>query len=91
MLRALRNTVVILPNDRTETVTEAGLVLEKSYNPELGLRRGKVISVGPKTFTVREGDEACYMAYSGVPAFVDDVRYLVMPEEDVVGITTEEV
>lgn len=87
MLKALRGRVIVLPNEREETVTESGIVLGKQYNPELGLRRGKVISVGEGVRDIKEGDEACYMAYSGHPLRVDDVLHLVIMEDDIVGIT----
>ena len=80
---------MILPNDRTETVTESGLVLGKDYNPELGLRRGKVISVGDNVHEVKVGDEACYMAFSGIAVNYDGVRYLTMYETEVVGVTVK--
>jgi co-chaperonin GroES (HSP10) len=89
MLQALRGRVIVLPNEREETVTESGIVLGKKYNPELGLRRGKVISAGAGVREVKEGDEACYMAYSGQPLRVDNTLYLVMMEDDIVGIGVE--
>ena len=90
MLQAIRGTVIVLPNERTETVTEAGIVLNEKYNPELGLRRGRVVSVGAGVRDVKEGDEACYMAYSGRPLRHEDTLYWVMMEDDVVGIGVEE-
>lgn len=89
MIQALRGRVIVLPNDRTETVTEAGIVLNEKYNPELALRRGKVISVGEGIRGIKEGDEACYMAFSGQPLRVDGELHLVMMEDDIVGLTTD--
>jgi co-chaperonin GroES (HSP10) len=87
MITAIRNQVIILPNERTETVTDAGLVLGTGYNPELGLRRGKIVSVGPNCREVKVGQEACYMAFSGRPLHYEEVRYLTMGEEEVIGVT----
>jgi co-chaperonin GroES (HSP10) len=87
MLKALRADVIILPNERTEFVTETGIVLDKNFNPELGLRRGKVIAIGDKCKEIRVGDEACYMAYSGRPLTYEGVTYKVMMEDEVVGKT----
>lgn len=86
MIKAIRNQVIILPNTKVQE-TESGLAVVGSYNPELGLRRGKVVSVGPNCREVREGDEACYMAFSGRPIHLDDMRYITMGEEEVIGIT----
>jgi co-chaperonin GroES (HSP10) len=86
MIKAIKNQVIVLPNEKV-TETETGLAVVGSYNPELGLRRGKVISVGSNCREVKEGDEACYMAFSGRPIHFEGVRYLSMAEEEVVGIT----
>lgn len=86
MIEAIRNQVIILPNERVQE-TESGLSIVGNYNPELGLRRGKVVAVGPRCREVREGDEACYMAFSGVPIHFEATRYITMGEEEVIGIT----
>lgn len=88
MLRPLRGKVLVLPNDKVKE-TEGGIIVPEavSYNPELGLRRGKVVSIGEGVRDVKVGDEACYMAYSGIAVTHEDVRYLTMAEEEVLGIT----
>lgn len=88
MLQALRHKVIIKPNDKVNE-TESGIQVVGSYNPELGLRRGRVVSVGEGCREVKEGDEACYMAYSGVPIKYEGERYLTMMEEEVVGVSVE--
>ncbi len=86
MIQALRGRIIVLPNEKVHD-TESGLAVIGPYNPELGLRRGKVMSVGKKVRDIKEGDEACYMAFSGQPLRRDDVLYLVMMEDDIVGLT----
>lgn len=86
MIQALRGRVVVLPNEPV-TETEGGISVVGSYNPEKGLRRGKVVSVGEGVRYVNEGDEACYLAFSGVPIHHEGTKYLVMMEDDVVGVT----
>ena len=89
MIRAIRNQVIILPNEKLHE-TESGIAIVGSYNPELGLRRGKVVSVGPYCREVKDTDEACYMAFSGRPIHYEGVRYLTMNEDEVVGVTVND-
>jgi co-chaperonin GroES (HSP10) len=51
------------------------------------MRRGKVVDVGTGVKEIKVGDEACYMAYTGLAVHHDGVRYLTMAEDEVIGIT----
>lgn len=89
MIEALAGKIILEPNERTNT-TDWGLeIVGGNYNPEGGLRRGKVVSVGAGCREVKVGDEACYMAYSGLPITFEGKKYLTMVEGEVIGITQD--
>jgi co-chaperonin GroES (HSP10) len=91
-MHALRGKVMILPKyhlNEKPTETESGLYVHGGYNPEGGLRRGTIVSIGEGVRDVKEGDEVCYMAHSGIGFKRDDTQYLTMGEEEIVGITNE--
>ncbi len=90
MLKPLKANVIVLPNEALKE-TKGGLVVPENvnYNPEGGMRRGKVVSVGDYCREVKVGDEACYMAYTGLPVQYEGTRYLMMPEAEILGITSE--
>ena len=85
MIKAMRGKVILLPNEKVNE-TESGLQVVGSYNPELGLRRGKVISTGDGCREVEEGQEVCYMAYSGVPIRYNGETYWTMHEDEIVAV-----
>jgi co-chaperonin GroES (HSP10) len=89
-MQALRGRVIVLPKyhlNEKPTETESGLYVVGGYNPEGGLRRGKVVSVGAEVKDVKVGDEACYMAHSGIGFKHNEIQYLNIAEEEILGVT----
>lgn len=92
MIKPLGNRVVVEPV-KEETATPSGIVL-----PETSEKRpvkGTVIAVGPGKLnekgerlpmSVKEGDKVVFSEYSTSEFKEGDKKYLVVQEEDILGI-----
>ena len=84
---------VLIEREAAEEKTAGGI-----YIPESGKekpQRGKVIAVGAgkrddqgnvHAVDVKAGDTVIFGKYSGTEVTVDDVEYVVMREDDIIGV-----
>ena len=84
---------VLVEREAAEEKTAGGI-----YIPESGKekpQRGKVIAVGAgkrdeqgkvHAVDVKAGDTVIFGKYSGTEVTVDDVEYVVMREDDIIGV-----
>ena len=84
---------VLIEREAAEEKTAGGI-----YIPESGKekpQRGKVIAVGAgkrddqgnvHAVDVKAGDTVIFGKYSGTEVTVDDVEYIVMREDDIIGV-----
>ena len=92
-LKPLGDRVVIEPIEREET-TASGL-----YIPETAKEKpqeGTVLAVGPGRWDengksrvamdVKEGDRVLYARYAGTEVKLDDKKYLILSEKDILAI-----
>jgi len=49
-------------------------------------QKGSVEAVGPEVKEVKKGDEILFDRYSGSKVKLDDIEYLIIKEEDILGI-----
>jgi len=49
-------------------------------------QRGKVEAIGSEAKDVKKGDTVLFDRYSGSKVQIDDVEYLIIKEEDILGI-----
>ena len=91
-LRPLGDRVVLKPVEREEK-TKSGIVLPDTAKekPQEGLvvavGNGKILENGTKlTLEVKEGDRVLFGKYSGTEIKVDGEEYLIVREDDVLGI-----
>ncbi len=49
-------------------------------------QKGKVEAVGSEVKEVKEGDQILFDKYSGSKVDIDNVEYLIIKEEDILGI-----
>ncbi len=49
-------------------------------------QKGKVEAVGSEVKEVKEGDQVLFDKYSGSKVNIDNVEYLIIKEEDILGI-----
>jgi len=84
---------VIVKRVEEETTSPGGIVLPGSATEKP--QRGEVIAVGNgrildngevRALDVKAGDNVLFGKYSGNEVKVDGVEYLVMKEEDIIGI-----
>jgi len=76
-----------------ERKTSSGIIIPETVSGEKP-QRGRIIATGPGKerdnkripLTVKTGDEVLFGKYSGTEIKVYDTEYLVMREEDIIGI-----
>ena len=90
----LGDRVVVKPIEKEE-VTSSGLVLPDTAKEKP--QQGEVVAAGPGrvgdngdrvALEVKVGDKILFGKYSGTEVKVDDDEYLMMREEDILGIVS---
>lgn len=79
----LGDRVIVKALENTET-RKNGIII-----PEMAKERpleGTVIAVGETATKVKPGDQILYGKYAGSEVTINDVKYLIMNQEDIVGI-----
>ena len=68
-------------------VDQVGLVIipKTAHEKEMQTNEGWVIAVGDEVDFCRPGDEIYYARYSGAWCVIDDQKFRVMNEEDILG------
>ena len=87
MIKPLADRVLIQPKE-AETKTASGLYIPDTAKETPS--EGKVLAVGPgkkdEPMEVKVGDEVIYGKYSGTEVTVDDVKYLIVKQSDILAI-----
>lgn len=91
-IRPLSDRIVVEPS-AIETKTAGGIVIPDSADKDKPIR-GTVIAIGTGKYVdgkimplqVKVGDNVLFGKYSGTNVKLDDKDYLVMREEDVMGV-----
>ena len=87
MIRPLADRVVIEPKE-AETKTAAGLYIPDTAKEKP--QQGTVVTAGPgkkdEEMEVKVGDVVLYGKYSGTEVTVDDKKYLIMKQSDILAI-----
>ncbi|MBQ0145422.1 MAG: co-chaperone GroES [Bacteroidales bacterium] len=87
MIKPLADRVLIQPKE-AETKTASGLFIPDTAKEKP--QEGKVIAVGPGKkdvpMEVKVGDEVLYGKYSGTEITVDDVKYLIVKQSEIMAI-----
>ena len=87
MIKPLADRVLIEPKE-AETRTAAGLYIPD--NAKEKPQQGKVIAVGPgkkdEPMEVKKGDEVLYGKYAGTEVSVEDKKYLIVKQSDILAI-----
>lgn len=81
-LTPLRDRVVILPA-KQEEMSRGGIIIPDTAKEKP--LKGSVISVG-KDCTLKVGDNVIHGRHAGTEIEVDEVKYLIMREDDVFAI-----
>ena len=87
MIRPLADRVLIEPKE-AETKTAAGIYIPDTAKEKP--QQGKVIAVGPgkkdEPMGVKVGDEVLYGKYAGTEVSVEDKKYLIVKQSDILAI-----
>lgn len=92
-IRPLADRVVIKPAEREEK-TKGGIFLPDTASKERPME-GTVLAVGDGrlddngkriAMNVKAGDKVLFAKYSGTEYKVDDVEYLILKENDILGV-----
>ncbi len=85
---------IIVKRDEPTARTESGIYLPETAKDKP--KQGKVIAVGSGIlnketgdylpFSVKKGDTVIFTSYSGTEVKIDNVDYLIMTEEDILGV-----
>lgn len=92
MIRPLSDRMVIQPQE-AETKTAGGILIPDSADKDKPVQ-GVVVATGPGKYldgkihplAVKNGDKVLYSKYSGTNIKLEGKEYLVIREEDVMGI-----
>lgn len=92
-LKPLRDRLLVKRIEEEEEETRGGIVVpdtakEKPQEGEvIAVGDGKVLESGEKLkMAVKKGDRVLFGKYSGTEVKLDDEEYLIMREDDVLGI-----
>ncbi len=93
MIRPLHDRVIVKRVEAAEEETQGGIVIPDSAKekPQEGLvvavGDGKVLDNGTKVgMSVQPGDKILFGKYSGSDVKIDNVEYLIMREDEVLGV-----
>lgn len=84
---------VLLQRVEAEDKTAGGILLPESAKEKP--KEGKIVAVGDgrmldngerSSFSVKNGDRVLFSSYAGTEVKVDGEEYLIMREEDILGI-----
>ncbi len=94
-LKPLGDRVVVEPIEREE-VTPFGIVLPETAKEKP--QEGKVLAVGPgkiddsgkrTALDLKEGDRVLYAKYAGTEVKIEDKKYLIMHENDILAVVED--
>ena len=87
MLKPLADRVVIEPKE-AETKTASGIYIPDTAKEKP--QQGKIVAAGPgkkdEPMEVKVGDEVLYGKYAGTEVTVDDKKYLIVKQSDILAI-----
>ena len=86
MLRPLHKNVILQKEKVAKEVkTASGIILTENNKQEPSY--AKVVAIGPEVTTdIKVNDKVIYKAFSGSPVTLDEVEYIIMPEEDIYAV-----
>jgi len=92
-VRPIGDRVLVRPVDESEQTSGGGIIIpdaakEKPQEGEIvALGTGKTDDSGNKVdFTVKAGDKVLYSKYGGTEIKIEGTQYLIMREDDILGI-----
>lgn len=82
-IKPILNKICVLP-DAVEDVSKGGIVIvDKAKDLPA---KGKVTGVGSEVKYIKEGDHVMFVKKTGNPVKLNDVEYIILTEEQIMGI-----
>ena len=84
---------ILVKRVEAESKTKSGIVLPDSAKEKP--KRGKILAIGDgkrlengekAPFSVKKGDEVIFTSYAGTEIKLDGVEYLILREDEVLGV-----
>ncbi|MFM1889430.1 MAG: co-chaperone GroES [Candidatus Nanopelagicales bacterium] len=85
---------ILVKRDEPTSRTESGIYLPETAKDKP--KQGKIVAVGNGIlnketgeylpFSVKKGDAVIFSSYAGTEVKIDNVDYLIMTEEDILGV-----
>ena len=96
-IKPIGGNILVKPIEEDSTTTPSGLVIStnsKNEKPQVGeivaLSTGRVDADGKKLdWNIKVGQQVAFKKYSPDEFEFDEEKYLIMREEDILGIVTE--
>jgi chaperonin GroES len=70
-------------------VTKSGLYLADGASKALAPKIAKIVAVGDEITKVKPEDQVVFKPYATYEVKADDVEYVMLEEEDILGVITE--
>ena len=83
-IKPLGERIIVKPLKQEEK-TEGGIFLPETASKEKP-QQGNVIAVGPDFKGVKKGDKVLFAKYAGAEVEIENEKYLVLGEDDVLAI-----
>lgn len=83
-IKPLGERIIVKPLKQEEK-TEGGIFLPETASKEKP-QQGNVIAVGPDFKGVKKGDKVLFAKYAGTEVEIENEKYLVLGEDDVLAI-----
>ena len=77
---------IVLQPIKEEVTTESGLLLSGEDTNQLRYARGKVVASGTEVAAIAAGEELYYDKRSAYSMMINDVKYTIISERDVVVV-----
>ena len=77
---------ILIQQVQEEVQTKSGLLLSAEDNNQLRYKKGLVVKSGTEVGTIKEGDQIYYDKNAGHTMLVNDEKYTLIQERDVVII-----
>ena len=85
---------ILVKRDEPTSRTESGIYLPETAKDKP--KQGKIVAVGNGNlnketgeylpFSVKKGDAVIFSSYAGTEVKIDNVDYMIMTEEDILGV-----
>jgi chaperonin GroES len=79
---------VVVEAKAAEEVRASGIVIPDTASKERP-QQGTVLAVGPKCESLKAGEIVLFKTYSPTEVKIDGKTYLILDEEDILGVVTD--